>query len=291
LPVDGRGRTTGERQRVAVVCYSYGLAHHLKRSLLVGSSAKRPAFVGTFEDLARSWGIDVSGTRDDSNYWEVQLPALMAERALALEEKDRFDSVIVDEAQDFADEWWTPLVRALRDEETGGLFAYSDERQRVFARFGHPPLALVPLVLDHNLRNTRQIARSFVPLAPTSMLLRGTDGPEVEFVPTSVSDAVEVADAWVERLLDEGWQPQDVALLTTGARHPVQKERQEAAGFAAYWELLVERRCLLLSCPGLQGHGAPCRRAVSERRRKSRALPGASLRRAVPGDRSAGRRG
>ena len=71
------------------------------------------------------------------------------------------------------------------------------------------------------------------PLAPTSMLLRGTDGPEVEFVPTSVSDAVEVADAWVERLLDEGWQPQDVALLTTGARHPVQKERQEASGFAA----------------------------------------------------------
>jgi len=68
------------------------------------------------------------------------------------------------------------------------------------------------------------------------MLLRGTDGPEVEFVPTSVSDAVEVADAWVERLLDEGWQPQDVALLTTGARHPVQKERQEASGFAAYWE-------------------------------------------------------
>jgi hypothetical protein len=86
---------------------------------------------------------------------------------------------------------------------------------------------------------------SFVPLAPTSMLLRGTDGPEVEFVPTSVSDAVEVADAWVERLLDEGWQPQDVALLTTGARHPVQKERQEASGFAAYWEDfdVIERAC------------------------------------------------
>jgi len=39
--------------------------------------------------------------------------------------------------------------------------------------------------------------------------------------------------------------------------------------------LLVERWCLLRASPGLQGHGAPCRRAVSERRRKSRALPGA----------------
>lgn len=50
------GKGTGERQRVAVVCYSYGLAHHLRRSLLVGSTSKRPAFVGTFEDLARTGG-------------------------------------------------------------------------------------------------------------------------------------------------------------------------------------------------------------------------------------------
>ncbi len=177
------GKATGERQRVAVVCYSYGLAHHLRRSLLVGSSSKRPAFVGTFEDLARSWGIEITGSRDDSDFWETQLPALMADRAAGLAPGERFDAVIVDEAQDFADDWWVPLVGALRDEVSGGIFAYSDERQRVFARFGRPPLALVPLVLDHNLRNTRQIAQSFVTLAPTSMVLRGGDGPEVEFVP------------------------------------------------------------------------------------------------------------
>jgi len=230
------GRLTGERQRVAVVCYSYGLAHHLQRSLLTGSTAKRPAFVGTFEDLARAWGIEITGSRDDSDFWEIQLPALMAARAAELPPEARFDAVIVDEAQDFADDWWTPLVGALRDEATGGIFAYSDERQRVFARFGRPPLALVPLVLDHNLRNTRQIAQSFAPLAPTSMLLRGGDGPEVEFLPTATADAIEAADDQVERLLEEGWEPKDVALLTMGARHPVQKERQEALGFAGYWE-------------------------------------------------------
>jgi len=161
------------------------LAHHLRRSLLVGSTSKRPAFVGTFEDLARSWGIEITGSRDDSDFWETQLPALMAAKAAELAPGERFDSVIVDEAQDFADDWWVPLVGSLRDEVSGGIFAYSDERQRVFARFGRPPLALVPLVLDHNLRNTRQIAQSFVTLAPTSMVLRGGDGPEVEFVPVS----------------------------------------------------------------------------------------------------------
>ncbi|MFT3834573.1 MAG: NERD domain-containing protein [Micropruina sp.] len=230
------GRISGQRQRVAVVCYSYGLAHHLRRALLIGSRSKRPAFVGTFEDLARSWGIDVAGSRDDSDYWEARLPALMAVRAGDLTDAQRFDAVVVDEAQDFADDWWTPLVRALRDEAAGGVYAYSDERQRVFARFGRPPLALVPLVLDHNLRNTRQIASSFVSLAPSSMVLRGGDGPEVEFVASSVDGAIETADDQVDRLLDEGWESKDVALLTVGARHPVQKERQESLGFAAYWE-------------------------------------------------------
>ncbi len=230
------GRVTGQRQRVAMVCYSYGLAEHLRRELNTGSRSKRPAFVGTFEDLARSWDVPITGTRDDSAFWEVTLPRLMAEAAQHLDPAQKFDAVIVDEAQDFAEDWWQPLLRALRDEENGGLFAYADERQRVFARFGRPPIALVPLVLDHNLRNTRQIAECFLPLAPTSMHLRGGDGPLVDFVQASVPEAISVADEQVERLLDEGWPAQDVALITMGARHPVQIERQEAMGFEGYWQ-------------------------------------------------------
>ena len=230
------GRGGGARQRVGVVCYSYGLAEYLRRELLVGSRGKRPAFVGTFEDLGRSWGVPITGDRQDSRFWEMELPARMAEAALSLDDGARFDAIIIDEAQDFADDWWTPLLNSLRDEQVGGLYAYSDENQRVFARFGRPPVAMVPLLLDHNLRNTRQIGESFVPLAPTSMELRGGDGPEVSFVPARVSEALEVADEQVEALLEEGWRPKDIALITMGARHPVQAERQQTMGFAGYWD-------------------------------------------------------
>ena len=230
------GRGGGARQRVGVVCYSYGLAEYLRRELLVGSRGKRPAFVGTFEDLGRSWGVPITGDRQDSRFWEMELPARMAEAALSLDDGARFDAIIIDEAQDFADDWWTPLLNSLRDERAGGLYAYSDENQRVFARFGRPPVAMVPLLLDHNLRNTRQIGESFVPLAPTSMELRGGDGPEVSFVPARVSEALEVADEQVEALLEEGWRPKDIALITMGARHPVQAERQQTMGFAGYWD-------------------------------------------------------
>ncbi len=86
----------------------------------------------------------------------------------------RFDAFVVDEAQDFADSWWTPLL-ALRcvTRRPAGCYVYSDENQRIFARFGRPPVPLVPLVLDHNLRNTKQIYEAFGPLAPTRMTRAG----------------------------------------------------------------------------------------------------------------------
>lgn len=229
----GRLHPDGKRQRVAVLCYSYGLANFLRRELCVGSKGKQPAFVGTYEQLGRAWGIEMSG-RDDSDFWEHRLPVLMAERAAELPPEKRFDAIIVDEAQDFADDWWTPLLSALRSED-GGLFVYTDERQRIFARFGAPPIALVPLVLDHNLRNTRQIAQTFAPLAPR-MNLRGSDGPEVTFVPCSTDDAIDVADEQVEALFDEGWHAEDIALVTMGRRHLVQVERQESLGQEGYWD-------------------------------------------------------
>ena len=55
----------------------------------------------------------------------------------------------------------------------------TDDGQRVFPRYGRPPVSLVPLVLDHNLRNTRQIADTFMPLTPMPMQLLVGDGPEL----------------------------------------------------------------------------------------------------------------
>lgn len=63
----------------------------------------------------------------------------MDELASGLTFNHKYDAVIVDEAQDFADLWWKSVLKALRDEEQSGLFVYSDENQRLFARFGRPP--------------------------------------------------------------------------------------------------------------------------------------------------------
>ena len=250
-----RGSSERPSQRVALVCYSIGLAEYFKREMERAPRRHRPDFVGTVHELGRSWGAP-DGSREDSVFWEHELPERMAELALGLAQHERFDSIIVDEAQDFADAWWRPLIRALKDEETGGLFLYSDENQRIFARFGQPPVPLVPLVLDPNLRNTKQIADAFGPLAPMRMTLRGGEGVDVRFVAATPQETLGAADDEVDTLLTDGWRPQHVALITTGSRHPIQVERAGGTDQRAYWSSFWEDDDVfyghVLGCKGLE---------------------------------------
>ena len=249
------GREDQPSQRVALLCYSLGLAAYLKREVETWPRRQRPAYVGTFHDFGRQWGAP-DGDREDSAFWEETLPALMSDLADGLSDGHRYDAVIVDEAQDFADSWWKPVLKSLRDEEQGGVYVYSDENQRIFARFGRPPVQLVPLVLDHNLRNTAQIHQAFGPLAPSRMVPRGGDGPPVRFVAADVADALDAADDEVERLLDDGWDPGRICLITTGHRHPVQLERTAHHGQEGYWRTFWEDDDVfyghVLGCKGLE---------------------------------------
>jgi len=97
-----QGRSDRKAQRVALLCYSLGLAAYLKREVATWKRQHRPAFVGTFHEFGRQWGAP-DGDRTDSEFWEVELPALMDTLAEGLPEGKKYDSIVVDEAQDFAD--------------------------------------------------------------------------------------------------------------------------------------------------------------------------------------------
>jgi hypothetical protein len=127
------------------------------------------------------------------------------------------------------------LRAALKDSVDAGNYVISDEVQRVFNRVVSPPVPAVPLILDHNLHNTRQIANAFKPLVDHPMQFLGGEGPAVRFVACSRDEAMDVGDDQIDLLLDEGWRPEDLALLTTGSRRPEQAERQKD-GHKAYWD-------------------------------------------------------
>lgn len=240
LAMEQARRLANQGQRVALVCYSHGLASYLERIAATWPRRQQPAYVGEFHDLGKQWGAPAGpdeALRSDETvkFWEHDLPLQMADLAAQLEPGHRFDSIVVDEAQDFADAWWDPLLAALKDPLEGGVYVFSDEGQRVFNRYGSPPVPLVPLILDHNLRNTRQIANAFQPLVDSPMKFLGGEGPAVRFVPCDRHEALGVGDDQIDLLLEEGWRPEDLALLTTGSRHPEQAERQRD-GHKAYWD-------------------------------------------------------
>lgn len=107
-----------------------------------------------------------------------------------------------------------------------------------------------------SLRNTKQILDAFGPLAPSRMYARGGDGPAVRFVAASADDAVGAADDVIDGLLDEGWKPDHIALLTTGHRHPVQLERTSFHSQEEYWETWWDDSDVfyghVLGCKGLE---------------------------------------
>jgi hypothetical protein len=228
-------RRAMDGERVALLCYSRGLARFLERLSADRPARERPAYVGLFHDLPRYWGTEHTGDDNDSDYWERRLPLALGALAADRPVEDKFDCIVVDEAQDFGALWWPSLLACLRDPDAGGLFVFMDEAQRVFNRHGEVPIAMPPYSLDENVRNTKNVGRTFSSLTGEQVRFRNSAGPPVRFVPCPTDDAVGVADDQIDQLIDE-YGPGHIALLTTGRRHPVHLDGVEREGHAAYWD-------------------------------------------------------
>ncbi len=228
LALEQAHRLTKNGKRVALVCYSRGLARFLQ--LQTEQWPTQPAFVGTFHRLALDWGApDGSG----DHYFETVVPTALREAAMG--RTDRFDAVVVDEAQDFGELWWPAMTACLRTPENGGVFAFLDEGQRVFMRSSTAPVPGQPYPLRRNYRNTKRIAQTFGSLAMEQGRYEGREGTRVRFVQCATGEVLARSDDAVDALLDT-WEPQQIALLTTKHRHPVHVERVEHVGDDAYWE-------------------------------------------------------
>lgn len=156
-------RLAGEGMRVLLLCYNRGLADHLR------------------EQCAGIEGLDVASFHQVCDLWTRRVLAetgtdLLAEARRAYPGADHYnellpialssaidhsggiyDAIIVDEAQDFADDFWLPVEMLLTDHESGLLYVFLDENQDIYSRSASIPVLGEPLVLDRNCRNTAAI--------------------------------------------------------------------------------------------------------------------------------------
>ena len=140
------------------------------------AAAQRPAWTGTYHGLGIRWGASPLEHAPQS-FYEMDLLAQMAELEGRLRSDQRFDALVVDEAQDFAASWWPPLLAGLTDPATGRVVVFADEGQTVFSRGGLLSQEFTSVVLDENLRSTEPSLRRSPPTPPGRWCRAAVKGP------------------------------------------------------------------------------------------------------------------
>jgi hypothetical protein len=89
--------------------------------------------------------------------WTDDAPAALLDAIDLLGEAAKYDAVIVDDAQDFHSQWWTPLEFILRSQNSV-LLSFSDPRQNLYVENSGEVSVDTVFDLSQNCRNTKEIA-------------------------------------------------------------------------------------------------------------------------------------
>ncbi|WP_322008009.1 AAA family ATPase [Paraburkholderia tropica] len=159
---------------------------------------------------------------DSRTRFEVQMPFALAISSEILTD-ELYDSVIVDEAQDFSDEYWFSIEDLLKDKEQGTLYLFNDPNQALYKRHANLPVVEDAFYLPENCRNTAPIhekAYAFYEGQPVD--LPELPGPDVVFetADTLDSQAALIAERCKHLLQREKVAPSDIVVLL--ARTPKQ---------------------------------------------------------------------
>lgn len=225
--------------RVLFLCYNYGLSDYIRRRFETYPENERPVHIGTLHSLGNKWNMPFEVESDD-DFWDTKLPALLVEHLKTMPNDLKYDTVIIDEAQDFHADWWSVVIGALKDMDKGRIYAFGDIRQGIFRQATDIPLQETKLHLTKNLRNSLPIAELAALCVEEPLQLSGLDGPPVQWVETSTEEAEAAADREVERLISQGWNPGDICVLTTGSRHAIQRQDGQGAMSRVYWKKFFE---------------------------------------------------
>lgn len=227
-------RLASEGMRTLLLCYNRGLADHLREQC----AGNEGLDVATFHQVCHRWidnvkkktgrdllaeaRADLPGAREFDHHMPMAL-------ALAVDALGPiYDAIVVDEAQDFGDEYWLPIEMLLTRPDEAMLYVFLDENQDIYRRSANIPISSEPMVLDRNCRNTDAIH------AAAYSHYRGAAVEPPEIAGVSV-DRIVAADiekqaasigALVTRLVvDEDIPPHEIAILLCDASDRPARER------------------------------------------------------------------
>jgi hypothetical protein len=140
--------------QILVLCYNVALAALLSEAL-----KGLPVTVMTFHRWAGSNGLKWNGNDDDTQLGEALLSHLKA----GAPDSGRFDTILIDEAQDFDPAWYRCVLAAMKNPSNGDLLIVGDGSQGLYKRqkVSWKQLGIQAAgraqYLTQNYRNTRPI--------------------------------------------------------------------------------------------------------------------------------------
>ena len=211
-------RAYTDERRVLLTCYNEPLAAHLLAEL----PDDPDLCIGPFLRLALGFvGMPDPGPEpiDDPDaafaWWTQTVPAHLASNWHLVTE--RFDTIVVDEAQDF-DPIWITLLEQLLDGEDGRLLLVADPAQVLYDRgFVVPSIddGWTHCRLVANCRNARGIGRLLRrKLGGAASPASGPDETGLRFVPIEADDVASAVGAALQELHQSERNPAQTLVLT-----------------------------------------------------------------------------
>jgi hypothetical protein len=212
-------RSAATGKKTLLTCYSRPLGIELERRLRAVANLTVASFHMLCGRMASHAGVKTPSGISETELYESVLPDALYS-AMEIKPALKWDTIVVDEGQDFRSEWWTAIDECLNS--GGHLRVFMDSNQRVYdsAGSGVHDLSVVPVRLSRNLRNTKNIHKAAsVHYSGLEIIANGPDGLEVSWINAN-SPAAKVEAAYREllRLVNtEKVVPGDIAVLVNGA--------------------------------------------------------------------------
>jgi len=203
------------------VCFNKPLADEMTRVLVNDAEypdGSTPPLVDTFHGILMNLlGDDAPAVPEGAGalWWSETLPALFAERLPTLSR--RFDTVVIDEAQDFPDHWRSLVERLLRDPATSRLYMMADSKQAIYVSDWQPPSGVTTLELTVNVRNSRQVASLLEGIGGAETSRSAPVGPKVTMHSVGGRrECVKAVKAEIEHVTGTlGIPPSQIIIITT----------------------------------------------------------------------------
>jgi len=228
--------------RTLLTCFSGPLAAHLRRA----AGRVEGLSIVAFSDLANLFaraaladgGGEAQAPRGEA---KVASDKDVAERLVSCLEScsvdDLFDAVIIDEGQDLRPDWWAALELCMRDRQSGHLYVFHDDNQRVYGGKPAWPHDLVSFQLTRNLRNSKVICAQSLPFyAGKPLRAAGPDGRVIEWVKVEASSDLRAPlSTLIGRLTGtDEITPDDIAILARDIPQELLTPGLRLAGIPVY---------------------------------------------------------